>query len=384
MPDKLSLCSSRSAPRGIRRIGPAAILFMCVLAVIAGSSLLASASETGGEAQHSHPHQHAHAGHEHGHGADKHSHTTEPTTTERSRKVTVDRLTTQLGLYTLLIATASLLGGWLPTRVKLSHIQFQSLLSVVGGMLLGIGLFHLLPHAILELGPKRIDFAMQWMMGGIVAMFFLLRTLHVHHHEPGPVDAETSDSQVDPSAEDHAQEDHHHAACQHGYNHAHQGKLSWAGMFFGLSIHTLLDGLALGASMQADIHHHPEGWVGLGVLAGIVLHKPLDSLSFTTLMINSGQSSWRRMAANFVYSLLCPLGALLFLLGIWAVGEQAHVIVGGSLAFSAGLFLCIALADLLPEMEFHSHHRWRLSLWLLFGIGLAWAIRYLEPAHLHQ
>lgn len=298
--------------------------------------------------------------------------------------MTVGRLTTQLGVYTLLIATASLLGGWLPTRVRLSHVSFQSLLSVVGGMLLGIGLFHLLPHAIFELGPDRIDFAMQWMMGGIVAMFFLLRTLHVHHHEPGPVDAETPDSQVDPSAEDHAHEDHHHAACQHGHNHAHQGKLSWAGMFFGLSIHTLLDGLALGASMQADIHHHPEGWVGLGVLAGIVLHKPLDSLSFTTLMINSGQSSWRRLSANLVYSLLCPLGALLFLLGIWAVGEQAHLIVGGSLAFSAGLFLCIALADLLPEMEFHSHHRWRLSLWLLFGIGLAWAIRYLEPAHLHQ
>lgn len=254
-------------------------------------------------------------------------------------------------------------------------------------MLLGIGLFHLLPHALIELGSDQIDFAMQWMMGGIVAMFILLRTLHVHHHEPGPVDLETSDTKFVPSAESDSLEDrdhHDHAACQHGHSHAHQGKLSWAGMFFGLSIHTLLDGLTLGASMQADIHHRPGGWVGLGVLAGIVLHKPLDSLSFTTLMINSGQSKSRRLAANLVYSMLCPLGALLFLLGIWAVGEQTHVIVGGSLAFSAGLFLCIALTDLLPEMEFHSHHRWRLSLWLMFGIGLAWAIRYLEPAHLHQ
>lgn len=389
MHDTLPLCSSQSSRRGIRRSGPAAILFACVLAVIVGSSLLANAAETGVEAQHSHSHQHAHTGHEHGHQADDHSHTTDTTTTGHSSEMSVRRLTTQLGVYSLFIATASLFGGWLPTHVQLSHVRFQSLLSVVGGMLLGIGMFHLFPHAVFELGPDRIDFIMQWMMGGIVAMFFLLRTLHVHHHEPEPVTVKATETEL------HQQDEHHdHAACQHGHNHAlpghalpghaHPGKLSWAGMFFGLSIHTLLDGLALGASMQADVHHHAGGWVGLGVLAGIVLHKPLDSLSFTTLMINSGQSRWRRLAANLVYSLLCPLGALVFLLGIWAVGEQTHVIVGGSLAFSAGLFLCIALADLLPEMEFHSHHCWRLSLCLVFGIVLAWAIRYLEPAHLHH
>jgi len=58
--------------------------------------------------------------------------------------------------------------------------------------------------------------------------------------------------------------------------------------------------------------------------------------------------------------------------------------VGCSLAFSGGAFICISLSDLLPEMEFHSHNRWSLSTALLLGIGLAWAIRYLEPAHLHH
>lgn len=156
-----------------------------------------------------------------------------------------------------------------------------------------------------------------------------------------------------------------------------------AGMFPGLSLHTLLDGLALGAAMQADVHHQPEGWLGLGILIGIVLHKPLDSLSFTTLMIQAGQSKSRQIAANLFYSLLCPIGAAVFLLGVWNAGGQTTAVVAAGLAFSAGVFLCIALADLLPEMEFHSHNRWRLSLFLVAGIALAWGIRFLEPAHLH-
>ncbi|MDB4743826.1 ZIP family metal transporter, partial [Planctomicrobium sp.] len=59
-------------------------------------------------------------------------------------------------------------------------------------------------------------------------------------------------------------------------------------------------------------------------------------------------------------------------------------IVGSMLAFAAGVFICIALSDLLPEMEFHSHHRVPLSLALLAGIALAWMIRYLEPVNVHS
>ena len=57
--------------------------------------------------------------------------------------------------------------------------------------------------------------------------------------------------------------------------------------------------------------------------------------------------------------------------------------VGCSLAFSAGVFLCISLGDLLPEVEFHSHDRLKLSLTLLLGIALAWGIGLLEPSHVH-
>jgi zinc and cadmium transporter len=59
-------------------------------------------------------------------------------------------------------------------------------------------------------------------------------------------------------------------------------------------------------------------------------------------------------------------------------------IVGCALAFSAGVFVCIALSDLLPEIEFHSHDRVKLSLALLLGVGAAYAIGFLEPEDSHE
>ena len=53
-----------------------------------------------------------------------------------------------------------------------------------------------------------------------------------------------------------------------------------------------------------------------------------------------------------------------------------------ALAFSAGTFLCISLSDLLPELQFHSHDRLKLSVALLLGLGVAhFAARMEALAH---
>ena len=54
-----------------------------------------------------------------------------------------------------------------------------------------------------------------------------------------------------------------------------------------------------------------------------------------------------------------------------ASGPEAAVAwTAAALAFSAGTFLCIALSDLLPELQFHAHDRTKLSLALLAGFAL--------------
>ena len=50
--------------------------------------------------------------------------------------------------------------------------------------------------------------------------------------------------------------------------------------------------------------------------------------------------------------------------------EFSSDVTANTLAFSAGTFLCIALSDLLPELQFHEHDRVKLSLALLAGVAL--------------
>ena len=55
-----------------------------------------------------------------------------------------------LALYAAAIVGASLLGGVLPMLVRFTHRRLQVALSFVAGVMLGVALFHLLPHAVLE------------------------------------------------------------------------------------------------------------------------------------------------------------------------------------------------------------------------------------------
>ena len=103
-------------------------------------------------------------------------------------------------------------------------------------------------------------------------------------------------------------------------------------------------------------------------------------------MSAGGWPSSSRTIANVLFALMCPLGALLFFFGVDYLGDNREYAVGAALAFSAGAFICIALSDLLPEVQFHSHDRMKLTVAFLLGIVLAWAIGGIEPegAHVSQ
>lgn len=237
-------------------------------------------------------------------------------------------------------------------------------------------------------------------------MFFMLRTFHFHHHEPvqpppslapaTPVPV-VSELPVVSSAVHHEQDHDHGDGCGHDHDHDHGGHHhhhhhehlppkstgGWIGIALGLALHSLLDGMALGAHVEADHQHGGLTFLGLATFLGIFLHKPLDSLSITSLMAASGWSSASRHAVNAGYALMCPAGAVLFMLGVQSLGGHAAAVISAALAFSAGIFLCIALSDLLPEVEFHSHDKGKLSAAFLLGIAMAWGIGFLEPEHAH-
>jgi zinc and cadmium transporter len=286
-----------------------------------------------------------------------------------------------LAVYLSLIAAAAFAGGSSIAFLSLGHRPMQVLLSLTGGVLLGVGMLHLLPHACLQLGGN-IEATMVWVLVGFFLMFLLERAFHGHSHH-------TADGSC--ADHDHHDHDHHHdgPGREHGHGHASGGQpatgsWAWCGAFAGLALHSLADGAALAASVGADAAH------GVGLLAGfatflaVVLHKPFDAGIIATLMIDSGASPRTRLIVNALYAAVVPLGAACFLASLGIFGGRQDAALGIAMAMAAGAFVCIAAADLLPEVQFHSHDRVLLTTALAMGLALAWGITALErSSHAH-
>jgi zinc and cadmium transporter len=106
-------------------------------------------------------------------------------------------------------------------------------------------------------------------------------------------------------------------------------------------------------------------------------------MSITSVMAAGNWSKKSRQLVNFAFALTNILGAAAFCLGLGHFADQQHTIVGLALGFSAGVFLCIALADILPEVQFHAHDRLKLSTTLVLGIVSAYALGIFESPHQH-
>ncbi|MFM8284057.1 MAG: ZIP family metal transporter [Planctomycetaceae bacterium] len=271
-----------------------------------------------------------------------------------------------LTAYLLVIAAAALAGGSSLALVALGHRRMQVLLSFTGGVMLGVGLLHLLPHGHYELGGD-VETTMGWVLGGFTVMFLLERAFHGHAH--------------------HAADGSHDAGCRHDHGPAGgaaaTGRWSWVGALIGLSLHSLADGAALAAAVEAG---GPDGGglVGFATFLAIAVHKPIDACVIATLLIGAGAPAARRRWVNIGYALVVPLGAIAYLASLRWFGGGHEIITGASLAAAGGAFICIAAADLLPEVEFHSHDRLLLSVALFLGLGVAVGITAVErasPAH---
>ncbi len=275
-----------------------------------------------------------------------------------------------LTIYCVLLLLASLVGGWLLLIINPTHRRLQMAISFVAGLMLGIALLHFLPDADAQL--HSLDRVAGWMLGGFLAMFFLQRFFHFHHHDSAEDDPEDCDhGQAEVLDRDHPQAHHVHTLAAKSAQH-----LSWVGTTLGLTFHSLLDGVALAAAVEAGAQGQAR-LAGLGVAVVVILHKPFGALAISTLMTASGSSRSLRHLLNGLFALVSPVGAILFYFGASQFANSDVAFLGYALAFCAGTFLCIASSDLMPELQFHSHDRFKLSLALLGGLGIAVLIKQL-------
>lgn len=282
-------------------------------------------------------------------------------------------------LYALIVAALSLVGAAVPLRFRLGHAGLQIYLSLAAGALLGAALFHLLPEASEQI---HASFGLPTVVG-IVVVFFLQRYLAPHSHE----------APLEPGAEDPHAASHEHGigvSCDHdhgsegGPNSPRRGGfpvpvLGGAVAILALSVHSFFDGVAIGAASSGGA----GAAVATAVFLSVLIHKPMDGLSVSVLLLNAGIRTRVLWTVQVVYAALVPLGVLGFWLSRGAITDPSSL-VGYTLAFSGGTFLAIALTDLLPELHFHSHDRNKLSAALLAGLTVMGLTAYLGHGHAHD
>jgi ZIP family zinc transporter/zinc and cadmium transporter len=106
----------------------------------------------------------------------------------------------------------------------------------------------------------------------------------------------------------------------------------------GLGVHTLFDGVAIAAGFMIG----PA--LGVVLFLAVLVHKLPEGFTVASIMLASGHSRARALAAAGLLSVLTLVGAL-------ATTLVAHHHVGYALALSAGVTIYVAASDLIPEVN---------------------------------
>ena len=236
----------------------------------------------------------------------------------------------QLAVYSGLILLAALLGSAFPLMRKWSDAQFRLFLGFAAGVLLGAAFLHMAPNAFEILGQKTGVFVLV----GFVTLYVIEKYLAVHICEARGCDVHEIRT------------------------------LGWA-TFVGLSVHAIMDGVALGSALL--LSSGPHRAMGAIVFFAIFAHKGPAALALATILKEEKRETRGIVLMNVFFALMTPLGALLTFLSLSVLNARA---LGIATAISIGTFLHIALSDLLPEVHKHLGHRNRNLVAFLGGLAM--------------
>jgi zinc and cadmium transporter len=234
-----------------------------------------------------------------------------------------------LGLYLPAVVVVSLVGSFLPLARELSQRALALLLSFSAGVLLGAVFLHMLP----EIGDLLGEVVGWPILAGFLLIFVMERFVFVH-------------------------------ACEERSCDIHQMGIP---AFLGISLHSLLDGLALGAGLM--LPH-----LGPVVLLAVIIHKMPDGMSITSILLAAGWEKRRVAALSVLFSLTTPAGALIAYLFLRSLSPENIAV---ALGVSAGTFLAIATADILPQVHRIEERNPVTLVFLLFGLAVSWTGRLL-------
>src|SRR5262245_50031370 len=210
---------------------------------------------------------------------------------------------------------STLMGGLFTLRSK--RIGVKYFFAFAAGALIGVSFFDIMPEVIDISTAPNATIPLVTVMGSIVVAFLFFhildRIIVIHamsHGHPA-----SGDSGEDPP-------------------------VALGGMIraSGLSIHSFLDGVAIGTAFTIGAEF------GLVVGFAVIFHDFSDGLNTVTVMLRAGAT--RKTASSWLF-----LDALTPSLGVLAtfLVSLSPAVLAVILAFFVGEFLYIGAADLLPE-----------------------------------
>jgi zinc and cadmium transporter len=199
------------------------------------------------------------------------------------------------------------------------------LVSYAVGTLLGAALLGLLPEALDALAPRAAALAL--LVG--VLTFFLIEKLVLWHHW------------------------HDDADC-----HVH--RRTAAMLILGDAIHTFVDGVVIAAAVLVSLP------LGVTTAMAIVAHEIPQEAGDFAVLVAAGYTRTQAMMLNVASA----AGGLLGASAMLAFGTGAPAAVPYVVAFSAGSFLYIAMADLIPTLHRDGTDRGTVPQVALIALGV--------------
>jgi zinc transporter ZupT len=109
--------------------------------------------------------------------------------------------------------------------------------------------------------------------------------------------------------------------------------------------------------------------LGPVVLLAVIIHKIPDSISISSILLSAGWERRKVGILNLLFSLTTPIGAILAYLFFRVLSpENVAVAIG----ISAGTFLAIATADILPQVHRIEQRNPMTLLFLAIGLAVSW------------
>ncbi|XP_054642938.1 zinc transporter ZIP10 isoform X2 [Dunckerocampus dactyliophorus] len=162
----------------------------------------------------------------------------------------------------------------------------------------------------------------------------------------------------------------------HGHGHSHGGNchsdqemkdagiasIAWM-VIMGDGMHNFSDGLAIGAAFSANLTG------GISTSVAVFCHELPHELGDFAVLLKAGMT----VKQAIVYNLLSALMAYVGMLIGTTVGQYTDNVTSWIFAITAGMFLYVALVDMLPEMlhgDSEEHKRCQLGHFVLQNLGM--------------